>query len=134
MWPHRSKLIATMATKEIPSSSSSTVEYRSLDSVIDKLTNSVSADPLVVALKCVSEGLVPNSLLDSMRMQGKLNKVKATELVSAVLVKVESFPNNFKKFLAILKEFIWLQDVIDLIETNYQELKKKEKVLFLSTA
>ncbi len=96
-------------------------EYTTLIHCTDKLISEISADPLTVANKLVTRGLIPSSLVISTQLQTKENQLKASELVEQVKNKVNTFPENFEVFLSSLDEFFWLQQLVKWIRKQYDE-------------
>ena len=104
-----------MATKQ-------NVEYETLLSCTSELTSEISADPLSVSEKLVAKGLIPPSLHSSAQLQAKGKELKASELVQQVTNKVKIFPSKFGVFMSILGEFLWLKDVLELVNERYHQL------------
>jgi len=85
------------------------------------LVSFISNDPLPVASKLFSKGLITISLLSSSQHPAE----KAAEIVKQVLTGVENFPERFEDFLEAIDEVDSLQDLAKCIRETYQEEKDK---------
>lgn len=101
------------------------IEYTTIVKCTDKITSEISADPLSVATKLVSIGMIPQSLVGSAQLQTKEKKVKASELVEQITNRIGSFPESFEEFLGILNEFTWLKKLVECVGKEYDALKLK---------
>ncbi len=98
-------------------------EHSTLVATSDVISTSLSADPLAVAKKLFARGLIPQGVLDSVRIAFKTDEEKATEIVERIISKVKHFPENFELFLEVVGEHLWLKDLVELIRRNYGEAK-----------
>ncbi len=67
-----------------------------------ELTSEISEGPLSASMVLVAERLIPESVHTSMLIPTKENKVKASEPISQVTIKVKAFPVTFDEFLTYL--------------------------------
>ena len=99
------------------------VEYVSLLSCTEELISEISVDPLALSGRLVTKGLIPPSLPASALLSVEEKEAKARELVQQVTNKVKTFPKKFNVFIDSLREFIWLEDIAQLVCEKYDELK-----------
>ena len=99
---------------------SQSVKYASLVQCTEKLARGISQDPLVIANKLLEVGLVPPKLVRNMLLSSKTDYEKATELVMQLIKVIEGFSEKFDIFIKILKEFYWLNDVVEEVCKRYQ--------------
>ncbi len=100
-------------------------EYLALLQCKVELTSEISADPLSVSSALVAKGLIPESVYNSVLQLPKVNKEKASELVNQVTNKVKTFPEKLKVFLEVLSSFIWLKDVVELVQKKVDDTETK---------
>ena len=114
-----------MAAKESPLPANT--NHAALVAINDKIIISLSADPLVVAQSLFSRGVIPPGVLEAMQqLESKTKRDKAAELMGEVLTKVQNFPANFEVFVEVLKEQLWLEDVVQLIQETKSQLEVNE--------
>lgn len=95
-------------------------EYLTLVQCTDKLCNGIAQDPLAVCLKLFVNRLVSEAQVRNCQLESKDKYSNASELVSVVTGKVDSFPHHFEAILAILNGFPWLQDVVTYVRGQYE--------------
>jgi hypothetical protein len=94
------------------------IKHAALVAVNDKIITSISADPQDVAETLFARGMIPQGLL--VQAESKTRKEKASELMGAVLTKVEIFPDNFDLFMEVFQERLWLKDTVKLIQSQLE--------------
>ena len=94
-------------------------ELKSLDSHAQKLTTSLSTDPVCVAGALVSKKLIQDEvLLEMFRVDTRTGK--ATVLFKAVRKEIEVAPKRLAQFLEILSEQTCTKEVVESIRSTYQ--------------
>ena len=100
------------------------VEHSTMVEHAERIISGISVDPLVVANKLLEARLVPPKLISTMLLSSKDGYDKATELVMQVMKAVESTPEKFDVFLSILSNFLWLDDLVESVHTQYETNKQ----------
>jgi hypothetical protein len=99
-------------------------EYRVLVLMSDTIVNSLSADPVVVAQTLFARFMIPLNVLESQQIIAKTKTERARELVGEVVKIVKEHPQKFKVFMEVLKEELWLEDLVKQIqETHRHEVR-----------
>jgi hypothetical protein len=97
------------------------IRHATLVAINDKIITSIAGDPLDVAQTLFAKGMIPQGLLGSWQQaENKSRKEKASELMGEVLMKVESFPDNFDLFVEVIKERPWLKSTVELIHSKLE--------------
>jgi hypothetical protein len=97
------------------------IKHATLVAINDKIITSIAGDPLDVAQTLFAKGMIPQGLLESLQqVENKTRKEKASELMGEVLMKVESFPDNFDLFVEVIKERLWLKDTVKLMHSKLE--------------
>lgn len=104
---------------------SQSVEHATLVEYAEKLASGISADPLVVANKLLEARLAPPKLVRTMLLQSIDNYDKATKLVLEAVTIVESYPEKFRAFMNVLSDFLWLRDLVESVQKQYETNKRK---------
>ena len=102
------------------------IEHTTLLNCTTELTREIAADPLSVTERLLAKKLIPESVHSSTQLQAKEKQLKASEIVSHVTNKVETFPAKFEVFLGILDGLPWLEDLADLVREEYEKLKRQQ--------
>ena len=97
------------------------VEVFTLQQCVDTLATGISIDPVIHANKLLEKGLTSRRLVREMLNPSKDKYDKATELVMEVMNIVENSPEKFQVFMDILREFMYLEDVVKLVHSQYEE-------------
>lgn len=103
------------------------VEHSTLCQLTTKLVSAITVDPLQVSTKLLERGVVSQELVESMLDKKRDNFEKATELVLQVTNKVQSLPTTFETFVGVLSEYLWMDDVVELLRQRYNENKEHEE-------
>ena len=97
-----------------------TAQYQSifsrLDLIINHLSDSVAVESL--ADKLYRKLVITRDSYGAVCVAGVPNHLRVRTLIRAVLSKIELNVTNFDKFIATLREFQGLDDIIDLINVD----------------
>jgi hypothetical protein len=94
------------------------IKHATLVAINDKIITSIAGDPLDVAQTLFAKGMI---LLESWQQaENKTRREKASELMGEVLMRVESFPDNFDLFVEVIKERLWLKNTVELIHSKLE--------------
>ena len=93
-------------------------EYKTLIEATSKMTEAISQDPLAVARKLQEEGLAAPALVRSAQNQLKDDVLKASEIVTKIIGNVESFPENFGRYLKAFSD-VHLDQLVKYIHERY---------------
>ena len=61
-----------------------------------------------------------------MTLPALTDEIKASKLVSALTMKIDSFPKKFKVMVETLEGYPFLSDMVDLLWSTYEESEKIE--------
>ena len=103
------------------------LEYRTLLKATSKMTSEISGDPLAVAGKLCARGLVAPAAVSQAQNIALDPTLKASNLVTKVMNKVESFPENYEVFLEVLND-VPLKQLVNYIRNVYSELEAEDWV------
>ncbi len=104
-------------------------EYDTLVTINHTVSNSLSSDPLSIAQRLLAEGLISDITYSAVLHNAtKTNQDKAAQLVEEVIKGVKHFPHNFERFLEIIEDFVWLNDLTKLIRNNHRKHQQASKV------
>lgn len=98
----------------------SSLEYDTLLSNTDALTTGISIDFSSVAQKLVAKRLIPESSLREATEESKV--------VQQILKVVKLDPKNFEKFLSVIDDCPWLESLVKIIRTSYDQHQQDIKV------
>ena len=90
------------------------------------IATGISIDPVSLANKLLEKGLTSQRLVEEMVSTSKGKYDKATELVVGVINIVKNSPGKFQVFMDILNEFMYLEDLVKLVHSQYEANQEKE--------
>ena len=118
---------AVQVESKVTSSQQCSIEYLTLKSCTCLLTSSITEAPLEVAGRCFERSLISQSLYQSVQNSTRDNSVKASDIVVAVITKVQHFPKKYGDFMAVLKVLPVMHQLAETVNEKYEELGKSAK-------
>lgn len=110
------QLVHELAAVSMAAKESTPDRHEALQVASDKIIESLSADPLLVANSLFAKKMIPQGVQEAMLLGGKTNREKATQIVGAVLTHVKNFPGDFEAFVEVLNEQSCMKGLVEIIE------------------